>query len=76
MVDLIILKVPKEPRFTDTQLQTLVDILVGIGLVGSGTIAVPVILEKGSILDLSIGLVLSIFSWYIAFSIAGRIIKI
>ena len=61
MVKYILLHVPEEPRFTDAQLQTLVDILVGSGLVGFGSVAIPAVLEKGSMLMFSAGLVLACF---------------
>ncbi|MBU0569442.1 hypothetical protein KKB40_01525 [Patescibacteria group bacterium] len=75
MVEFIILHVPRKPRFTDAQLQTFVDVLVSVGLVGFGTVAVPAFLEKGSFLGFIFGLVLSVVSWYIAVSIAGKILS-
>ncbi len=73
MVKFIILHVPREPRFTSVQLQTVVDIFVGIGLIGLGSVAVPTIFERGSSAITVFGLVLSFVSWYIAVEVASKI---
>ncbi len=66
----LFLLIPKEPGLTRSQIKTLVDICIAVGEIGLGTVAIPVILEKGSSLGLAAGLALCLGFWYIAIRVS------
>ena len=75
MKTLIILKrnIPKEPRFTNSQLVLIIDIFKDVGLLNLGSVALPIIFDRWSMVMFVSGLTFSFVSWYIAFKISGKI---
>ncbi len=75
MTDYLLIFIPKEPQLTRVQLQTLIDMYIGVGLIGIGSSVIPILLNNDSIsiFDFCIVLVLIIISWYSAMRIGGQI---
>ncbi|MEK7550685.1 MAG: hypothetical protein AAB535_02780 [Patescibacteria group bacterium] len=60
-------------KFTNYQLKTLIDIFVGVGMIGVGTIAIPVALDRGSLEIIGLGIATSFMFWYTAIKISRQI---
>jgi len=59
--------------FTSSQLQTIVDICIAVGEIGLGTVAIPIIFDKGSVVGIFGGLVTCFVFWYISIRISRNI---
>ena len=55
-------------------MKTIVDICVGVGIVGLGSVVVPVAFEKGTDFMMVFGLAVSIGFWYIAIRLSEEIV--
>ena len=60
-------------KLTNSQLKTLVDIFVGVGMIGLGTVALPAVLDKGNPGVIFLGIVTTLTFWYTAIRISKRI---
>ena len=73
-MNILIIKIPKEPRFTKPQIKTFTDICVGIGMIGFGSVAIPAFIDKGGELStFTFGLTVSCVFWYIAIKLARNV---
>ncbi|KKR87325.1 MAG: hypothetical protein UU32_C0006G0027 [Candidatus Woesebacteria bacterium GW2011_GWB1_41_10] len=61
-------------RLTNSQLKTTVDVCVDIGMIGLGSVSIPVVLNRGSMIVVGYGLVISFIFWYIAVRLSREII--
>ncbi|TSC85232.1 MAG: hypothetical protein G01um101416_1029 [Microgenomates group bacterium Gr01-1014_16] len=65
--------VPKEPVLTGSQIKVLVDIFVGVGMVGVGSVVVPALFDKQSLGQVILGLVVTLCFWVAAIYTARNI---
>jgi hypothetical protein len=73
MDKLLLVIVPKTPRFTLSQFQTLVDICVGVSLVTLASIVLPAVIDRGFEPMLIFGGIGTVSLWVIAFWLSRRI---
>ena len=60
-------------EFTNSQIKTLVDICVGIGIVCLGSVSIPVAFNTGASWLTVYGLVIGLAFWYIAIRVSRNI---
>ena len=65
--------VPREPILTAGQLKTIVDICVGLGNIGAGSILVPALIDKWSPFSIVSGLLIALIFWSVAVLISRKI---
>lgn len=65
--------VPEEPKLTVAQLKTIVDICVGFGNLGMGSVVIPALFDKWSPSFVISGLLVAFGSWLAAILISRRI---
>ncbi len=73
MTRYLLVLISKSPRFAKDQVKTIVDILVGLGLVFVGTTSLPLIFKDGPYSWAFAGVVGSIIVWYIAIRLSRRL---
>ncbi|MBX4205745.1 hypothetical protein KW795_00955 [Candidatus Microgenomates bacterium] len=65
--------IPQEPRLNLRQLKTIVDIFVGVGMIGFGSVVIPAIVDKFSAQFVVFGMVIALSSWYIAIRLSKKL---
>lgn len=73
MAKYLLFLIPKRPVFCDSQIKVLVDIFVGMGMISTGSVVLPAVLDKWSWEQVVSGLVVTAIFWVSAFMIARRI---
>lgn len=60
------------PRLAENQIQKLADIASDTGLIALGSVVIPAVLDHTNVLQMTLGLITTIFLWLISI----RILKI
>lgn len=73
MGEYLLMWVPEEPKLTVSQLKTIVDICVGLGNIGAGSIVVPAVVDRWSPFFVVLGLSLAGLFWVVAVLLSRKI---
>ncbi|MBI4034823.1 MAG: hypothetical protein HY381_00315 [Candidatus Chisholmbacteria bacterium] len=73
MTNFLLSQVPRNPRFTSAQFQTLVDICIGIGLVALASVVLPAAIDRGDTSVLLLGIATTLVFWSLAMWLAKKI---
>lgn len=73
MPQFLLLITPKQPQLTSTQIQTLIQIAIEVGVIGAAAVTLPTLFDRGSFIVIFLGSVITLGAWWFAVWLSKKI---